>query len=803
MESFRELIAGFKLNAPQIPFVSNVTGKWITDAEATDPDYWVRHLRHSVRFADSAGELWKLRAPILLEMGPGQILGGFIMQHPARHNATERLVLTSLPSAFDRESDSTVLLSSLGRLWLAGVEVDWATYHAQRHPRRVDLPTYPFERQRFWIEAPSEAPISNTSTTPSRRSDPGDWFYLPSWRRSLLPSSTTPSIKDVQSWLIFSDTQGLGLQLEEYLRREGHTVVSVQPAISFRQINKQLYTLNPEHPEDYATLIADLITQGMPPTRIVHCWAATSGEVEEGRLRGFYSLLYLAQGLDQQHVVLPLQLDVVSFHTQKIAGESKINAEHATVLGPCKVIPQEYPHLTCRHIDVSPPMPRSWQEHQLLDQLLAELVSEPIDLVVAYRDGQRWVQHFEPTRLQPSPSPLRLREQGVYLITGGLGAIGQVLAEYLARHVHARLALLQRSRFPESATWDSWLATHDEQDPISRGIRNVRYLEQLGAEVLLLTVDVADTAQVAAALVHVEERFGSLHGVIHSAGLVGGDAARPISETHLVDCERHFRPKIDGLIALQEALGERSLDFCLLNSSLSPILGGLGFVAYAAANAYMDAFVHELRRRSPAPWISLNWEGWRFDNTPTSDALFGETTAELSITANEGCEVLRRVLATDLPAQLTVSTGDLQMRLDQWVIRSWRSKPEKTSEATSSLPATLSHPRPPLLANYVAPRTEVEYRLVEVWQDLLGIEQIGIYDNFFELGGNSLLAIRIVSRVVNMFNVQLKLHSLLIHPTVVDLAEMIEAPHNSDTAASPTTIKQVTRESYRVDHLSE
>ncbi len=150
IEPFEALVRGVTLHAPTIPVVSNVTGRWLTEQEATDPRYWARHLREPVRFADGVGELLRAEAGyVLLEAGPGQTLSPLARQHPA---AAGKAVLSTLHE--DRD-DADVALTTLGRLWLEGVTVDWARLHAGETRHRVPLPTYPFERNRYWIEPPA------------------------------------------------------------------------------------------------------------------------------------------------------------------------------------------------------------------------------------------------------------------------------------------------------------------------------------------------------------------------------------------------------------------------------------------------------------------------------------------------------------------------------------------------------------------------------------------------------------------------------------------------------------------------
>jgi len=148
-----ERIAGLTLNPAEIPCVSNVTGRLLTAEEATDPGYWARHLQETVRFADGVAELLRQGERVWLEVGPGHGLGALVQQHPAAaEEGGRRVVVPSLRSSFDRAADPAFLLGALGRLWLAGVEVDWKGFWGDERRRRLHLPTYPFERRRFWID---------------------------------------------------------------------------------------------------------------------------------------------------------------------------------------------------------------------------------------------------------------------------------------------------------------------------------------------------------------------------------------------------------------------------------------------------------------------------------------------------------------------------------------------------------------------------------------------------------------------------------------------------------------------------
>jgi len=155
IDAFVEQMKRVELHPPRIPYLSNLTGKWITSEEAKDPGHWARHMRQTVRFSDCIQELLKDPLKVLLEVGPGQTLTMLARQHP--DGSKGRMVLSSIRHPKERKSDIAFILNTLGRLWLAGVEVDWSGFYKDERRHRLPLPTYPFERQRYWIE-PAEHP---------------------------------------------------------------------------------------------------------------------------------------------------------------------------------------------------------------------------------------------------------------------------------------------------------------------------------------------------------------------------------------------------------------------------------------------------------------------------------------------------------------------------------------------------------------------------------------------------------------------------------------------------------------------
>jgi acyl transferase domain-containing protein len=616
LDEFGAFFRRIAMRPPAIPFVSNLSGGWITAAEATDPGYWVRHLRNTVRFADGVRELMRESDRILLEVGPGRTLATLAKQQLGK---SAQLVQSSMRHPDDADSDVAFQLGALGRLWAAGATVDWAGFRGDEHRLRVPLPTYPFERQRHWIDAEARPEArAPRAAAGDGRAELAHWFSVPSWtRKPPRQAAVAADVAQGAAVLLLADAEGMGDRLAARMRARGQHVTVVRAGTAFERRSEGEIAVNPRAPEDFEGLVAALAAQGDLPRRIVHCWnvgADAGGEPLDRLAReeahGFYSLLFLAQALGREDALNGVELDVLSTGMQRIAGERWLAPAKALLLGPCRVLPQEFEGLRCRSIDFAlPDGADAWRADAVAERLLAELDAANAEPVVAYRGRDRWVPSLEPTPLADAPRDAApLRERGVYLLTGGLGGMGLTIAEYLARAVRARLVLVGRSAMPAREEWSRWLETHDATDRTSVVLRDLLALESLGAEVMPASADVTDREQMARVVARARDRFGAIHGVVHAAGVLDDGLAQLKSPE---SAARVLAPKVRGTLVLDEALGGEPLDFFALCSSISAIAGLAGQVDYAAANAFLDAFAAARAERSAGLTIALGWSAWR------------------------------------------------------------------------------------------------------------------------------------------------------------------------------------------------
>ncbi|MFB3787163.1 MAG: SDR family oxidoreductase [bacterium] len=801
LEPFAAAVMKISLRDPAIPYISNVTGTWITPAQARDPQYWATHLRQTVRFADGLQTLMQEPECVLLEVGPGNTLATLAKQHTAK--GPGHAVLTSLRHPKEKTPDLAMMLSSLGRMWMEGLTPDWSRFYANEKRRRISLPTYPFERHRYWIgakpaksEIPAALPARTASDRFARRSDITDWFYFPVWRQSALPLAgrANGSAHAKQRWLLFVDKTGLGNELSRRLESSGHEVIQVSTGDAFVKVSEREFSLRPGVGDDYMSLLK---AAAGPVDRIAHAWSVPAGNhdstnelneyenfarAQEG---GFYSLLFLARALGETQEAHPARIITLTANARDVTGDDLTSPEQSALLGLCKVIPQEYPRLRCQAVDILASELRNGNANRLADDLILELNLTAYDPETAYRNHRRWVLDYEAVRLEAQSAPVPLREGGVYLITGGLGDIGLMLADYLARTYKAKLALTGRAGLPPESEWDTWLSNHDEQDKNNLRIRKVRELRAAGADVLVLAADVSDENQMRAAVDQVRRRWGAIHGVLHAAGLVSGNSFLTLIRD--MDRERadlQFQAKVQGWMVLDRVLRGEPLDFALLFSSNAAVLGGVGMAAYAAANQCLDGYARSIRGESAIPWISVNWDEWAIPDADRQNPAMHTSINCFAMRPEESLETFRRIVAHASPAlkQIIVSPGDLGARLDQWV-RNDSSKPAPRMElaphkepavipavperaATTESPAWTPAPSQP-------PSGEVVEALSQIWMESLGLDAIGPCDNFFEIGADSLSALRVASKINKRFGTQLTGAVLYANPTIEQLSRLI------------------------------
>jgi acyl transferase domain-containing protein/acyl carrier protein len=720
--------------------------------------------------------LLKQSDSVFLEVGPGKTLGQFVqVASQSRKNERKPRAIISGMSAGTRErpdrGESAGLLESLGRLWTLGVSISWSGFYQAERRRRVSLPTYPFERQEYCLEPGwGKAAVR----TDGARHKMDDWFYLPSWKRSLAPAiaPADESLRaEVRTCILFTDRNSAGNDLGAKLEEEKWQVVWVSAAREFQKIDPLHFAIRPGSEEDWMLLLHELKNVG--PQKIAHFWNAAAEEdsrdFEESMDRSFYSLLYLAKSIGAQSRDGEISILVVSTGAHAVEGGDRPDPFKAPLLGPCRILPQEFPGIRCANVDVPLTREGSSERQRVVEQLLREFRGTASDPVVAYRGRHRWVQSWESTHIEQDVSRVPLRDNGVYLITGGLGGIGLELADSIASAVkNPRVALLGRTPFPDRNQWGSWLLEHVASDPTCEKIRRIQKLEAKGAVVQVVQGDVSSKTDVERIREEIAERHRKVHGIVHAAGVAGGGLLQLRGRP---EAARVLAPKIQGTLYLHELFPD--LDFLVLCSSVTAVLGGIGQADYCAANAFMDAFAVAHSEQRNQRILSVNWDAWQEVGMAVHTVVPREWKADLTsslqeaIKPVEGKAVFEMVLGAGLP-QLVVSTHDFPRRVRE------AQATQLPRAADVKMPGT-RYARPDSAGPYEAPNGDLEIQLAGVWSEVLGIEPVGRNDNFFELGGHSLLAIQLISRVREVFRIEVRMGSVFENTTPASFAQMLLA----------------------------
>ena len=765
---FTKVLEGIALSAPRIPYVSNVSGTWITAKQAQSPAYYAAHLRGAVSFEAGVRALAADTQLMMLEVGPGNVLTTLARITVGKDGP--KRVLQSIGRRDDTRSDPVILRETAARLWLSGVRLNFDGMHTGAARRRIPLPTYPFEHKRYWVEpsrdipliAPKNASTAAATAAAARGVGLDEWAFAPTWTSDDV--SLDYPVRLSGTWLVLGDDDELFREVMGRLEACGARAVSVV------------------RDTDIGAVVADVGR----PAGAIHLWglrgAASSVE------HSYDSLVNLGLALGNA-LKAPLRFLHVSASAESVSGEAISEAAAALSIGPVLVLPVESPNLQMRAVDLDA-ADGALDFRTAAAALVFEAAQPDTAGQSAWRHDRRWSKHYERVALPPLDDRVPLKRQGVYLITGGVGGMGSTFARWLAKTYGARLLLTSRS---------------GERSPAALAL--VREIEAAGGEVIVAAADAADGMAMATAIGLARQRWGGIDGVIHAAGNSGSGRLTALATAE--SARATFRPKLVALDVLVSLLGATPLDFVALMSSINSVYGAPGACDYAAANAVLDACA--AGKAYPSAWrhvISINWDAWRDVGmavdlvVPASQRELRRQYVETGIPPQVGIEALARGLASRRRRLVIESHGVLATIAANRLIARSAGIGSSGAETDSALEGSRESAvgtgagasagaaagagagaeiltRPALSSEFVAPGSELEQRLAAIWSELLGVHPIGRHDDFFELGGHSLLATRVLARVQETLGARLELRDVFDAPTVSLLAQRIGSEADS------------------------
>ncbi len=677
---FGDYLRGLELNAPSIPFISNSTGDWITDEEATDPDYWVRHLRGTIHFRQGLSTLAENPNRIYIEVGPGTALASLAAQHDT---VTANQVIGTLRHPEDKVADDTYFMAMLGRVWATGGSFDWSQIWGGKRRNRLVMPTYPFQHSRCFIEPAKAETQTADDLWLTRIEDRDKWAWKPIWKPTYAevePDQVeTLSADSPQTWLIFQDDTGVGAGLAARLRGAGHDVITVVPGDAFAKRGADHYAFAVERGQDsFDMLLADLAEQDRMPTRLVHCWLVTGKETARPgssffhRLQeqGFWSLFHFIRAWTDANGG-GLAMTVATSGAASVAGEGLKYPEKVTVSGPARVIPHEFPGITCRMLDLDL---SSGRTAAAIDALVEEVLAEPGNEAAAVRNGRRYVQHWRPTAL-PDAQAFDLEPGQTVMLTGGLGGIGLTLTKALVHEKDAKVAIVSRTALPPREDWDRITRLAPPTDRLAWRLRQLLAIDPDGTRVHVVVGDVSNVEDMARAKAEIEDAFGPVTGVIHAAGIIS-DAPILAKDPHDIDAV--FTPKVYGSQVLNSIFPDGSLDWMAFFSSSSTATAPAGQIDYVGANEYLNALAIA-RAGGKSRVRSINWGPWA-EVGMAVEALEGTGTGETLA----GVPVSQPMLDTE-----TIDTDGNVTYLARWTTAEhWVLDDHRTRDGDALLPGT-------------------------------------------------------------------------------------------------------------------
>jgi acyl transferase domain-containing protein len=632
LEALESAAATVTWSAPRVAFVSNLTGGPLA---ALDAAYWRDHARFGVRFADGVRACDALGCDVFLEIGPGGTLLGLASQVLAPAGRA------FVPSLSRQKPDWQALQDALQTLYLEGLPIDWAAVHRGAGRRRVPLPTYPFQRKRYWIDDVHVEPIGPTAAREPRREAPRhaapagepverrpqgalavlrkeqpalaepaaairalpaperaprtEWLYRLQWEAC--PRIGGAPVAAPRSWLVFADTGGVGAALADALAARGDGCHLVRPGREFGRASSGSWTIDPARVDHLQRLIRIANASAPAPLAgVAYLWALdlpaaadlAGDAMRAAPPRGAGGALALARALGEARGggATPIRLHLVTRSAQHVVPADPPTEPLQSILwGFGRTLALEQRELWGGLVD----LPATGIGAREVEALAVALREPDGEDQIALRDGQRFGARLvrEAPERPRSAAPV-IRDDATYLVTGGLGMIGLRTARWLVERAGARsLVLVGRSGAHGAAA------------------EAVEHLRHRGARAQVVAADVGEEADVQR-LIEGLRGLPPLRGVIHAAGVLDNAV---VGQMDVERFERVAKPKVAGAWLLHRHTLGLELDFFVLHSSVLSLIGSAGQSNYTAANAFLDALGSH-RRALGLPATVINWTAW-------------------------------------------------------------------------------------------------------------------------------------------------------------------------------------------------
>jgi thioesterase domain-containing protein/acyl carrier protein len=576
---------------------------------------------------------------------------------------------------------------------------------------------------------------------------PVKMYYQSVWEPSVLFEPTESLTPPTSVVLLFDTDDNRYSSFKERLKSE---VILVTPAESYQALGPGAYSINPNHPADYQKLLATVIRQNGEPRHIIHLWSQAPFGSSETALntqleKGLFSVFHLTQALIEQKPRDLIQLLYIYLETPEAQ-----QPQYAAISGFAKTICQEQPKLNYKTVAVP-------NLEKIVDIVAAEWKAPEIE--VRYDSVQRWAKRLqEVDGAHLAETTTLLKENGVYLITGGVGGLGLIFAEYLVKHFSARLVLSGRSELTEAQTV------------------KIHSLKQLGAQVIYHKADISKRDEVSNLIAQTKSRFNEINGIIHSAG-VRKDAF--VFKKTPIDLVAVLAPKVYGTIYLDEVTQHEPLDFLVLFSSVAAAIGNVGQCDYAYANGFMDNFAlwrSSLRaaQKRFGKTLSINWPLWqgggmRVDEQ--TEQLLTKTMGMVALKPEIGLETFNKGLSLE-QSQFMVVVG---LRRQVRKVLGFKDEPSQPTLVSQSVNQ----------ANQGELLEKLQQDLLKTIALILKINEtdLDINKDFSEYGFESISSIEFANRLNDKYNLEITPVVFLEHASIHSLSQFLGTEYQAHFTA--------------------
>jgi NAD(P)-dependent dehydrogenase (short-subunit alcohol dehydrogenase family)/acyl carrier protein len=700
------------------------------------------------------------RHAVLLEVGPGTTLTTLAQRHERLGSSR---AIASLRHPKQQIDDLLSLHRAAGQLWCSGISINWNAFAPGAPRRRVALPGYPFERERHWLGdllgGQREAAVTASARGHEGQAR-GASYELPSWRQQTRLVNLHELTHRNWRWLVLRSDSAASIEVATLLKQRLEHLAQRVCVAPFDPSDPKAVQNAAEALGGSADVIVDLCD-------LIASHADEVASAVDATVR----IQRIAQFASHCHAVRLLH---VTQNVHSVAGESCSGAARSAAIAAARVASREIPSLIARSIDCD--------NQTSVDALIAEALIDSEEPVIAYRGRGRFVRTTQDVSLpQRRPETGTFRPGGCYVISGGLGGIGLAIARALAQEFGAKLVLLGRTEVPPRDRWDEF--TDSTADGAMRKrIDSLRKIEAAAATVMTATADVSNPQQVLAALSAAIQRFGGIDGVIHAAGIAPGGSLMLRTPDDIASV---ISAKVGGANALMHALGRlgQTPRFIAHCSSLAALIGVPGQIDYSAANAVLDTMAQHADPQTLPRIVSINWDTWsetgmaaRAANHPGLGAAQEEALRN-GLQTPDAVEAFFRAVESGLP-QVIVASRPVEPRM------SIGSFAAQQTESKAVAPPVAS-PGPTQSSYFDAAPTSLAERVAQIWREFLGVRESKSSDDFFEMGGHSLLAVQMVHRIQEQFDVEIGPDAIFASPTLGALTSHVQSLVDAKSAPAP------------------